>query len=136
MNILCSGPGPHVPADGILGQSTVPVTGMRCSAAACNPALDPTNVAAATASTNQATLQQQAQAALAANRADQTQDGTIQTGAATINATAGPFTLAQCTTFIKQLATAVSTNAGNDINTKKELNALIRLALSQFDATN
>lgn len=85
---------------------------------------------------NQATVQQQVQAALAANRSDQTQDATIQAGATTIQGTAGTFTLAQCTTFIKQLAQAVNTLAGNDVNAKKELNALIRLALQQFDATN
>lgn len=59
-NIICDGPGPHQPANGLLGQSDVPVTGMRCSAPACQATTSPSLV-------NQATITQRAQAALATN---------------------------------------------------------------------
>ena len=35
--ITCSGPGPHLPASGIIGTSSVAVTNARCSAAPCAP---------------------------------------------------------------------------------------------------
>ena len=61
-NILCGGPGPHIPASGILGTSDQVVTGMRCPSPSCVLPVDP-GVA------NFATLQQRAQAALTANAA-------------------------------------------------------------------
>ena len=62
MNIVCSGPGPHQPATGVLGSSDVSVTGMRCPAPACAPAPDPLAV-------NNDTLRMRANTALAANAA-------------------------------------------------------------------
>lgn len=57
VNVLCSGPGPHTPASGVLGTSDVPVTGMLCPATPCQAA----NVAAAgtqaVATANTATIQ-------------------------------------------------------------------------------
>lgn len=36
--ILCDGPGPHAPADGVLGESSIEhTTGMRCAAPECQP---------------------------------------------------------------------------------------------------
>lgn len=36
--IVCDGPGPHIPADGVLGTSSVPpVPGMRCGSPSCVP---------------------------------------------------------------------------------------------------
>lgn len=36
--LLCDGPGPHDPVDGVLGESSIEgVTGMRCNASACRP---------------------------------------------------------------------------------------------------
>jgi hypothetical protein len=35
VNLLCSGPGPHIPADGILGTADRAVSGMLCSSSAC-----------------------------------------------------------------------------------------------------
>lgn len=89
-----------------------------------------------TASANQVTIQAQAQAALSANAADLAQDATIITQAATVTGTSGALTLAQLSTIVRQLAQAVAVLAQNDMNTKKELNALIRLALGQFDSTS
>lgn len=60
MNIVCSGPGPHQPATGVLGSSDVSVTGMRCPAPACAPAPDPLAV-------NNDTLRTRANAALTTN---------------------------------------------------------------------
>lgn len=39
--ITCNGPGPHVPANGVLGTADRPVTGMRCNASACRVPDDP-----------------------------------------------------------------------------------------------
>lgn len=37
-NVVCDGPGPHDPADGVVGESNIEgLTGMRCAAAACQP---------------------------------------------------------------------------------------------------
>lgn len=88
-----------------------------------------------TAAGNQATIQQQATAALANNATDKTQDQNIISQAAGVIA-APPTTLAAMTPVIKALAQAVNTLAQNDLNTKAELNALIRLALGKFDATS
>jgi hypothetical protein len=83
---------------------------------------------------NEETIQQQALAALTANAQDVTQDQAIITQAAGI--TAGSITnLATASAAIAKLAQAAAIQAQNDINTKKELNALIRLVLDQFDAT-
>jgi hypothetical protein len=92
--------------------------------------------AANTSTANGANLQAKLTAAITANGNDTTQDVTIQSGAATINGTATPFTLAQCTNFIKQLATAVSTLAGNDVNSKRELTAIMKLMTNALSDTN
>lgn len=61
-NITCSGPGPHVPASGILGTSDRPQTAdVRCASPSCVKPDDP-------AVTNQRTIQGQAQSALTDNR--------------------------------------------------------------------
>lgn len=61
IDLICSGPGPHQPASGMLGTADAPVTGMRCAATACVPTPDPAGV-------NAETLRQQALAALSSNR--------------------------------------------------------------------
>ena len=66
MNIVCSGPGPHIPAGGVLGQSSVPNDGMRCPAAPCLIVDSPSITMAAA---NAVTLRAQAQNALANNTA-------------------------------------------------------------------
>lgn len=59
--IICDGPGPHVPADGVLGTTDVPPRpGMRCAAPGCVP---PATVEEA----NEATLTARAAAALTSN---------------------------------------------------------------------
>ena len=61
--IVCDGPGPHIPADGVLGTSSVPpVPGMRCASPSCVPPV-PAEV------TNRQTIQSKAQQALTANDA-------------------------------------------------------------------
>lgn len=64
--ILCDGPGPHIPVDGVLGTSSKALTGMRCSSAACQ-APSAAEVSAAQTQTNADTVRSRAQAALAAN---------------------------------------------------------------------
>lgn len=60
-NIVCDGPGPHDPPNGILGTTTAAApSGMRCSSAACKPAADPSG-------TNADALRSRADAALAVN---------------------------------------------------------------------
>lgn len=90
--------------------------------------------AAAALFTNQSALQSKAQAALTANQNDVTQDQAIITQAATITA-ASITNLATAATAIGKLAQAVSILASNDINTKKELQAIIYLVLAEFAAT-
>lgn len=41
MDIRCSGPGPHIPADGVIGASDRPVAGMLCGSPDCAPAPQP-----------------------------------------------------------------------------------------------
>lgn len=41
MKILCEGPGPHIPADGVLGESDKLVRGMRCASESCALPSDP-----------------------------------------------------------------------------------------------
>lgn len=60
VNLICDGPGPHIPASGIVGTGSVAVSGMRCSAVPCRPATDPVD-------DNRLTLLAKASAALAAN---------------------------------------------------------------------
>lgn len=38
--LVCDGPGPHVPASGVLGDGPAGSAGMRCSAVACVPVRD------------------------------------------------------------------------------------------------
>lgn len=108
LNIQCSGPGPHTPANGILGQSDVTPTGaFYCSAAPCQAIPQAAAVLAATAAANQATIQQQAAAALTNNVA---------------YLAIGSPTNAQ---VVAQVAAMT-----------RQLDALIRLALGKFDATS
>lgn len=58
--ILCDGPGPHDPADGVLGTADRPVSA-RCGSDACRPQPAPEQV-------NSATLRDRAEQALATNR--------------------------------------------------------------------
>jgi hypothetical protein len=88
-----------------------------------------------TQAANRATVQQQAQTALTNNATDKTQDNAIITQGTPLK-TASITTLAQAQAAIQQLAQAVVILAQNDLNTKAELNGLIRLALQKFDATN
>lgn len=107
VNIVCDGPGPHIPASGIIGQGNTALTGMRCSAAPCSPSLIPAAIAATAATANQATIQTRAQAALTAN--------------ATFQALASP-TNAQVLAQVQILT--------------KENTALIKLALGLVSDTN
>lgn len=88
-----------------------------------------------TAATNRSSIETKAHAALIANATDLTQDATVITQANALAATTGTRTLAQLSGDVRALAQAVAVLAGNDTNSKKELNALIRLVLGQFDAT-
>lgn len=58
VDIVCAGPGPHVPDDGILGQSSVPpVKPCYCPAAPCQAQFVAAGAAQLTSVTNQATIQ-------------------------------------------------------------------------------
>lgn len=107
MNIMCSGPGPHLPASGVIGTSDRPVTGMLCSSDACQAAVLASQAAAVTADANATTLRTRAQAALTAN--------------ATFLGLASP-TNAQLVAQVQLLT--------------KESSALIRLVLGQLDSTS
>lgn len=61
-NLVCSGPGPHIPVSGILGTTDKPGTDVRCPAAACIKPVDPTVA-------NANDLQSKVQAALTSNAA-------------------------------------------------------------------
>lgn len=63
-NIVCSGPGPHIPASGILGTGTHPVEGMRCAAPECQPQGNP---AVDIAYNNSVTIKDRAATALTNN---------------------------------------------------------------------
>ena len=71
VNLLCSGPGPHNPASGILGQADQPVVGLLCSldAEAVRVAALPAAAAAQVIDINAATLRTRANTALTANAA-------------------------------------------------------------------
>lgn len=83
-----------------------------------------------------ATLQQLAAAAAVANPQDVTQDQAAVASAATISGTTGTLTALQLSNAVRQLAQGIALLAQNDVNTKKELNVLIRLALGLFDGTS
>lgn len=85
-NLVCSGPGPHIPANGILGTTDKPGTDVRCSSPSCVKPLDP-----AVANAND--LQTKVQAALTTN--------------ATYLALASP-TAAQTTAQVKALTREIS----------------------------
>jgi hypothetical protein len=108
MNIVCDGPGPHVPADGILGTSSIAATGMRCSSPACKVIPD-------AASTNANTLRTKAVQALTVNAAYLAQPAIP----------ASP-TNAQLIAAVKILRDQLDT-------VTKENNALIRLSLNLLD---
>lgn len=59
-NIICTGPGPHVPADGVLGQSDSPNRVARCASPSCAVQVDPIEA-------NVETLRQRARQARTAN---------------------------------------------------------------------
>jgi hypothetical protein len=67
--VICSGTGPHIPADGVLGTSDRPVDGMRCPSDACAAPAKAADAAAAATSANGDTIRARAQAALTANAA-------------------------------------------------------------------
>lgn len=113
INIMCSGPGPHNPASGILGQSDQLVTGMLCSldiAAVITAAL-PTNIAQNLAVVNGGTLRTRAQAALTTNA------NYLALSAGALSPTG-----AQETTQVNRLT--------------RECNILIRLVISLLDDTS
>lgn len=60
MKLVCDGPGPHDPPDGVLGTASQLVRGMRCASPACRVAVDP-------ATANGETLRDRARQALATN---------------------------------------------------------------------
>lgn len=78
-------------------------------------------------------LREQARAAFTANLNDIVQDAAVVSGAATITAGPATFTLAQLTSAVKSLAQGVTILANNDVNTKKELQAIIRLIVGKYD---
>lgn len=82
------------------------------------------------------TLRGRAAAAIATNTADQAQAETIRAQAATLAATTTTFTTAQLSGHVRSLATAVQLLAAHDIDTKKQLNVLIRLVVEQLDSTD
>lgn len=109
-SIICGGPGPHSPANGVLGTADRNITGMRCPAPACAPTPDP-------AFTNGETIRAQAAAALANLR-------TIR-DAPQVSVTS----VAQAQTVCRQLQSGI----------QSEATALIRLArllLGQTDGTD
>jgi len=71
--------------------------------------------------------------ALTANATDVTQDAAIITQATALAATTGTRTTAQLSGDVRALATACKILAGNDINAKRELNAIMRLIAGQLD---
>jgi len=89
---------------------------------------------AASGDANRSTFQQKLTAALAANQNDVAQDQAIMSQAATITA-ASITNLATAATAIGKLAQAVSLLAGNDVNTKKELQAIAYMLLNKNDTT-
>lgn len=44
MILRCSGPGPHDPVDGVLGEADHEVEGMLCNSPACQPAPPPATI--------------------------------------------------------------------------------------------
>lgn len=88
-------------------------------------------------SKNEGVVLQRAMAALQANLADITQDETIKTNASNLEATVGTtFTTAQLSNHVRSLAQAMRILAQNDINSKRELNALIRLVTRRLEGTD
>lgn len=67
--------------------------------------------------------------ALAVNAADLAADQAIITQATALADTTGSRTLAQLSGDVRALAQAVKILAGNDVNSKRELTAMIRLRL-------
>lgn len=59
-DITCSGPGPHIPASGVLGVSSKPNLDARCSSPSCVQQPDPRHA-------NEAGIRSKAEQALAAN---------------------------------------------------------------------
>ena len=88
------------------------------------------------AGTNEEGIKTKALAALAANAADLTQDAALINQADALIATAGTRTTAQLSGDVRALAQGIKVLAANDVNTKRELGALIRLVLGKFDTTS
>lgn len=87
-DIVCTGPGPHVPPSGLLGTTTADVapTGMRCTAAACRPPVPQATI-------NATTLRARAENAIA--------------DLALIKRSSGVLTGAQLSNAVRSLATAL-----------------------------
>lgn len=98
-NITCSGPGPHNPANGILGTtSSNVVADVRCSSPNCVKPIDP-------AVTNRTSIETKAANAVTANA-----------------------------TYLTISATATNAQVRDQVAAlTRQNNALIRLALGQFD---
>ena len=141
--IVCDGPGPHIPADGVLGTSSVPpVPGMRCASPSCVPPI-PAEV------TNRQTIQVRAQQALTANDAflatvagRRTNIATGKTAATSLS-TATVTTLTQAQSGIRQAGALLAqvATALDDLNNQagtvtKEASAVIRLLLGQLDSVS
>jgi hypothetical protein len=109
MDIICSGPGPHEPKDGVLGKADRAVTGIVCPLCAelLHAEQRIMQEKEATDANNRATVESQAKTALDGNR--------------TYLAIATP-TNAQVAAQVRALT--------------RQANGLIRLALAQFDGTN
>lgn len=122
--IVCSGPGPHNPPNGVLGTSTTEIADARCGASACRPAADPqvATVADIVAKAQTALTNNAAFIGTVANRRTAIANGksTAQTGT-----TATVTTTAQAQTQIRALWTSVvqSATALDDLNNQAEANA-------------
>lgn len=77
-----------------------------------------------------------AQAAIATNRANVTQDQTIASQADVISNGTGTMTLAQLTTTVRQLAQGLAALARNDATSNKQRTALIQQVLALYDDTS
>lgn len=109
--LICDGPGPHIPADGILGTASKPVSGMRCTSPACAPTASQQQI-------NRETLEAKARQAIESNK--------TFLGHAAIPG--GTLTAAQLTQAVNLIVPQLDSVA-------KQLNALIKITLGQLDDT-
>lgn len=111
--ITCTGPGPHVPADGILGTSSIQPRGeVRCGSTACIP---PVPIEQA----NERTVADQLAATLAS----------LQAIIDAADPAAGTLTAAQLSNAVRSLTTAVKTLARGE-------RRLIRYAVRDFTGSD